>query len=102
MDKRAEDPLLTSARREALIVFATWIVTTAYCVTYCAWHAYGRPIDDLRYIWGFPDWVFWGIVVPWAACIVFSWIFAAIWMRDDDLGEDLPGSETANDLGQGS
>jgi hypothetical protein len=98
--KRAEDPLLISARREALIVFATWIITTAYCITYCARYAYGRSIDDLKYIGGFPDWVLWGIVVPWGACILFSWVFAAIWMQDEDLGEDSPG--TADEFGAGS
>lgn len=100
MAQRVEDPALISARREAIIVFGTWLVTMAYCLTYCARHAYGRPIEDLKYVFGFPDWVFWGIVVPWGACILFSWVFAAIWMRDEELGEDPPGSGTADDLGQ--
>jgi len=102
MTERREDPVLISSRREALISFATWGITTVYCIGYCARHAYGRSIDDLKYIFGFPDWVFWGIVVPWGACILFSFIFAAVWMRDEDLGEDPPGAGTADDLGQGS
>ena len=101
MTKPAEDPVLTSARREATIVFTTWIIATVYCVGYCAKYAYGRSIVDLKYVWGFPDWVFYGIVVPWGACIAFSWIFASIWMRDEDLGEDPPGTETADEFGQG-
>jgi hypothetical protein len=91
MAKRAEDPVLISARREAVIVFATWGIATAYCLIYCGRYAYGRSIDDLNYVAGFPDWVFWGIVVPWSVCILFSWVFAAVWMRDEDLGEDPPG-----------
>jgi hypothetical protein len=91
MAKRPEDPVLISARREAIIVFATWGIATAYCLIYCGRYAYGRSIDDLKYVAGFPDWVFWGIVVPWGVCILFSWVFAAVWMRDEDLGEDPPG-----------
>jgi hypothetical protein len=100
MAKRAEDPVLIGARREALIVLATWTIAMTYCLVYCARHAYGRPIEDLKYIGGFPDWVFWGIIVPWVACILFSWIFASIWMRDEDLGEDPPGVGTVDELGQ--
>ncbi len=88
MSRRTEDPVLASARSEAVISFATWAIAMAYSVIYCACNGYGRKEEDLRYIWGFPDWVFWGIVVPWAACIAFSWIFASVWMRDEDLGED--------------
>jgi Protein of unknown function (DUF997) len=102
MAKPAEDPVLTSARREALLAFATWAIAATYCLVYCYLHAYGRPIEDLRYIAGFPDWVFWGIVVPWGVCILFSWVFAAVWMRDEDLGEDPPGAGTADELGQGA
>ncbi len=102
MAKRAEDPVLISARREALIVFATWVIAMAYSLGYCARHAYGRSIEDLKYIGGFPDWVFWGVVVPWGVCILFSWIFAAVWMRDEELGEDPPGTGTADDIGQGT
>jgi hypothetical protein len=35
-----------------------------------------------------PSWVFWGIMVPWAACALFTFWFAGFFMTDDDLGED--------------
>jgi hypothetical protein len=38
---RREDPVLRSTRREALIVFVTWIIAMAYTVGYCA--RYGYP-----------------------------------------------------------
>jgi hypothetical protein len=97
MSKRPEDPVLISARREALIVLATWACAMSYSIIYCARHAYGRPGEDLKYLWGFPDWVFWGIMVPWGACIVFSWVFASVWMRDEELGEDPPSAESGDD-----
>ena len=50
MAKRAEDPVLISARREAIIVFATWGIATTYCLIYCGRYAYGRSIDDLKYV----------------------------------------------------
>jgi hypothetical protein len=87
---RREDSFVTRTRREAVIVFCTWIAAMAWSVGYCAAHGYADRAEDLRYVWGFPDWVIWGVIVPWSVCLVFSWIFGAIFMRDADLGQDEP------------
>jgi hypothetical protein len=97
-----EDPVLKRSRREALIVFATWLCALTYTLGYCFAHGYGRNVEDLKYVWGFPDWVFWGIVVPWAVCIAFSWLFASVVMRDEDLGEDPPVTESADGVEPGA
>jgi len=83
-----EDPVLRSSRREALVVLCVWLGALAWTVGYCWRHGYGRPAEGLTFVLGFPDWVFWGIVVPWAACILFSFWFAFRFMTDEDLGED--------------
>ena len=88
MSNPREDPVLTSARREALIVAALFVAAMSYTVAYCWLYAYGRDPESLRLIWGFPDWVFWGIVVPWGVCTVLSWLFGAMYMRDEKLAED--------------
>lgn len=45
---------------------------------------------------GIPDWVFWGIVVPWVLCIGISVGFCVFVFREDDLrGEDEPDDEFA-------
>lgn len=43
-------------------------------------------------ILGFPDWIFWGIVVPWISCTIVT-IFFAFWVIPDDHGMD----DQAND-----
>jgi hypothetical protein len=85
---RREDPVLRSARREAVIVFFTWVAAVAYTVAYCARYGYNRPVESLTFVLWFPDWVFWGIVAPWLACAAFSLWFAWGVMRDEDLGSD--------------
>ena len=92
MTQRQEDPVLTSSRREALIVFAIFLVAITYTVSYCSGHAYNRTAEDLTYVLGFPDWVFWGIVVPWLACVAISIFFGARFMRDEDLGQEPEGA----------
>jgi hypothetical protein len=91
MPSPAEDPVLTSARREAIVVFAAWACALVYTVTYCYLNGYNRSLDDLKFVYGFPDWIFWGIVTPWAACIAFSFLFGALFMKDEDLGKDPDG-----------
>ena len=87
-----EDPVLISARREAVVAFAIWFLALVYTVGYCTRFGYGRTIEDIHFVLGFPDWVFWGIVTPWAVCIVTSIIFGGFIMRDEDLGADPEGN----------
>ena len=99
MPKPSEDPVLSSARREALAVLITWLAALTYTITYCYRYGYGRSVDDLKFVWGFPDWVFWGIVAPWSVCFVVAYWFSYAFMTDEDLGtdpEEDAGSEGAN------
>ena len=96
-----EDPVLTSSRREALLVAATFVVALVYSVGYCYVNGYNRAAEDLKFVFGFPDWIFWGVIVPWLACVVFSFYFASRFMRDEDLGQDPPGSEGDDEFGLG-
>jgi len=92
MPDSPEDPLLVSSRREAIISAAVWFVATSYSVIYCWLYGTNRTLDSLTFVLGFPDWIFWGVVIPWLGCTVFSAWFALFYMRDEDLGEtaDLP------------
>ncbi len=83
---------LRHSRREAIISLAVWAAATIYSVAYCYTYGHTRPVEELRFIWGFPDWVFWGVLMPWGACTVFSIWFSGYYMTDcewaeGDLGE---------------
>jgi hypothetical protein len=88
MNDRLEDPVLVSARREALLVFAIWITACVYSIGVCYRFGYHRDADSLTYVLGFPDWVFWGLVVPWTTCTLLSFILSAVVIRDEDLGKE--------------
>ena len=83
-----EDPILASSRFEAMASLVVWVVASVYTVTYCYLFGYDRPLDSLTFVLGFPDWVFWGIVVPWGICVLLSAWFAFGFIRDVDLGHD--------------
>jgi hypothetical protein len=89
MSERREDPVLRHARREAWVFFAAWAAATAYCCVASYLTGYARPgPDDVRTVLGMPSWFLWSVMVPWAACGVFTLIYVGFFMVDDDLGRD--------------
>ncbi|MBI1900747.1 MAG: DUF997 family protein [Planctomycetia bacterium] len=100
--KPQEDRVLTSARREAIVVFVVWALALTYTVSVCYFYGYGRDPKSLKFVLGFPDWVFWGIIVPWAVCIVFSLYFGARFVRDEKLEEEPAETPVAPSKSEGS
>jgi hypothetical protein len=88
MNSRREDPVLISARREALLVLAVWLAACVYSISVCYRLGYGRDVSTLTYVLGFPDWVFWGVVAPWTVCTALSFVLSYFVIRDEDLGEE--------------
>jgi hypothetical protein len=95
--------LYRHARREALIVCAVWAVALAWTVGYSYLHGYRhapeswvvraglaevRPPGSIPQHAGLPDWVLFGILLPWVSCSLFTVIFCLFVMRDDDLGRE--------------
>jgi hypothetical protein len=86
MTELPEDPLIRHARREALTIALIAILATAYAVGYCTLFGYGRVGEPVRFVLGFPTWVFWGIVAPWGVCVLIAGWFSWWFMSDDELG----------------
>ncbi len=97
MSQFNEDPLVRSARREALAALILWLVAMVYTIGYCYLNGYGRSPESLTFVLWFPDWVFWGIIVPWGLCALGSLPFAFRIMGDEPLGDD-----TTNELDAGT
>ena len=54
---------------------------------YCYAFGYNRDPKTMTFVLGIPDWVFYGIVLPWACCTLLSFWVANYLIADDDLGE---------------
>ena len=124
MPHTREDPVFVSARREALIVLATWLAALIWSVSYCYTHGYvsdvsrisdpksvevrdsaepggvpelwvnrGNGPERVRFVLGFPDWIFYGVALPWWICTAFSLFFGAFLVRDEDLGADIEAAD---------
>lgn len=93
------DPVVSSGQREALIVVGIWLVAMTWSISTSYLLGYNRSIEELKLIWGIPEWTFWGVIVPWTVCVVVSWIFGNRFVHDSHLGEELP--EETDELGLG-
>jgi hypothetical protein len=98
MQQAKDDPVLISARREALAVLVLWVAALAYTVTYCYLNGYNRSLESLTFVLGVPDWIFWGILMPWLVCVAASWVFSYVFMSDADLGEENEEAEEGLDV----
>lgn len=81
------DPTFVNSRREAIVIFCTWVVALIWAVTYCKINGY--DIEDPSQIpttFGIPSWVVWGIGAPWIVADIFTTWFCFRFMRDDELG----------------
>jgi hypothetical protein len=96
MSVRSEDPVLRNARREALLVVGIWLTAVVYSLSVCYRFGYGRDAATLTYVLGFPDWIFWGVVLPWCVCTALSFVLSSFVITDDDLGEELPEESLAS------
>lgn len=92
------DPVFVSARREALAVAGVSLAAGLYTIIVCGLWGYDRDPKTLTFVLGFPDWIFWGIVIPWAFCVFASLYLGATFMQDEDLGEDQPAASTLSGM----
>lgn len=97
------DPVHASASREVIVVGAIWVAAATATVGVSGWLGYGRDPQSLTFVLGFPDWVFWGVVVPWFGSLAASLTFALFIMTDEDLGEaeDIAAGDEERLLGAG-
>ena len=116
------DPVYLHTRREATFILILWICCFCYTTTYCYLNGYlsheahrnstgpaiGTMLGDLESMnrdpeslstplgLGIPDWVFYGIVIPWALCILITFWFCFFYYVEDDLEAEATGDpETA-------
>ena len=86
------DPTFRSTRREAAVIFAVWVAALLWTVPVCYFAGYGETARTAT-VAGIPQWVFWGVAVPWTASSAFALWFSLRVMADDDLGEAEPAEE---------
>lgn len=118
-----DDPSLLRSRREAIFIAVLWTICFFYSVTYCYLFGYlshepmpekqsfgpdigalvgplesfNRKPESLTFVFGIPDWVFYGVIAPWIICLIVTVLFCAFFFAEDDLGHDPDTSTIGED-----
>ena len=77
--------------RELVILIAIWGIALAWTIGYCYFNAYWKTgtENQIGTTFGFPTWVFWGVMLPWVLCGIVSVLFALFGIAEDD--DDVAG-----------
>jgi uncharacterized membrane protein YhdT len=86
-----EDPRYRVAAKEA------WMAITLFLLNFCWWFvfAYGlgdQPPFEYSYVFGFPAWFFWSVIVGSALFCALAYIMVRYFYTDMPLGPDPNGS----------
>jgi fatty acid desaturase len=89
------DPLYINSRREALVLLAIFAAASIYTIVVCWIFGYGRDPSEVATYLGIPDWVMWGVFLPWTVCALVTVWFCFYFMADDPLEEEETAEGTA-------
>lgn len=115
------DILYRNSVREARFIFGTWACCFVYTISYCYLMGYvsheslpsahggsiGSLLGELESFnrdpaqvsyplgLGIPDWVFYGIVIPWGLCVLATFLYGLFLFSEDELGGEDEEGETA-------
>ncbi len=83
------DPVYQNSKRETQWILFIWALFAIWVVGISGWLGYKTdPEAPVKVVMGFPNWVFWGIAVPWLGANIAICTFAIKFMKDDPLGDD--------------
>ena len=96
-DGEQYDPTFVHSRREAVVIFCSWVVALLWAVPYCYLNGYNvADPENIKTVLGVHAWLYWGIAAPWIAANLFTTWFCFAYMKDDDLGQN-PDEEVATE-----
>ncbi len=85
------------AQRELRFQLTTWAVFAAWVTGWCGANAFDARSADVTTTLGMPDWVLWGIAVPWVIAFAVTVWFATRVMQDTELVDDFASPDSTAD-----
>jgi hypothetical protein len=86
--------------KEAIVAVLLWFGAGVWVISVSYWLGYHRPVHSIG---GIPNWVLWGVLLPWVTLFfVHSW-YSLVFMRADDNGGEPqdPGARKTPPRGPG-
>ena len=80
---------LRQGRRELWFILLTWLGCCIWVIGYCYYKGYHLKPEEVSTVLGFPNWVFWGVALPWMfANGVTFWFCLHVLKNEED--EEVP------------
>ncbi len=82
--------LVARSLGEAKWILLIWLGSFVWTLVYCGYFGYQSVNPEtLETVMGMPDWVFWGVAVPWVLTSLASIAFAIFGIHDEPLTTQL-------------
>jgi hypothetical protein len=85
------------SRKEFYFMVAAWCVFAIWTISYVGLKGGHQEGATLQLMWGMPEWVVFGILLPWVFALGLTVWFALRFMKDTDLdpnaGDSTNGEE---------
>lgn len=95
------DPIFVTGLREAKWILFMWLCCFIWTMSYCINNGYQTEVDPANFptVFGIPEWVAWGIGLPWIIANVVTIAFCFGYMQDGDLEDPEFNSNAASKSG---
>jgi len=79
-------PFYLRSLNELYVLLIGWLIFFLWTIIYSSYNAYYVNAEEyeIKTIFGFPDWVFWGVFLPWIGAGIFTCWFSFFVVKDDD------------------
>lgn len=100
-DQLLPDPIFVTGLREAKWILLMWLSCFIWTMTYCISNGYQTEVDPSTFptVFGIPEWVAWGVGLPWVIANIVTVAFCFGYMQDGDLECSDLESEASNKSG---
>ena len=79
------EPSYRRTLKEAIVAALLWLGAGVWVIAVSYWLGSGRPVWSIG---GVPNWVLWGVLVPWLTLFLLHTWYSLVFLRADDDAQD--------------
>jgi hypothetical protein len=92
------EPSYRRTLKEAMVALLLWLGAGIWVISVSYWLGYKRPVHSVA---GIPNWVVWGVLLPWVTLFILHTWYSLWFLRADDRGDDSKNSQPSQPTPRG-
>lgn len=81
-EKTRQQYLLCLKELKVGVIATALFISISSIISYLM--GYSRDASEVGLVLGFPDWIFWGVLLPWVAIVGFTVFYGMFGMKGDE------------------